>query len=410
MAYDSPIVSYSINANGSKYTKSTITTDALKQSGDVTFSVTVTDKRGRSATTQASIWVEPYSPPVISNFSVARCIGNGTLDPTGKYINVSFNIAISTVAGKNSATYVVDRGYASGDYTVSSGSKNVTGSQISYVFAGSTSNSYKARLTVTDKFTSTVAAGSVSTASRFMSWRAGGTGIAFGKEAEEEGAAEFGFIMRSTHGELISSPMELPEGTNLDDITTEGHYTIGNTTLSATIIGKPLWYDGTTSTASIYVTRAGDGQQIIQRYYPCVKAEQFEISRMRYSGTWSDWMITGGCTNWKTLAGISDDFEEYSSGSWPKYRVNGNLVTVTGVVKPTVTITSSTTQVDFAYGIAEQYRPTLTQTYVCQGSGINRWVLSINTNGYLTVSRYGTNDYVNIPAGSWLPFTVTYSI
>ena len=107
---------------------------------------------------------------------------------------------------------------------------------------------------------------------------------------------------------------------------------------------------------------------------------------------------------------ISSGFEVYSSGNDPRYRVNGNLVTVTGIVKPTATVTSNTVGVEFASGIAEEFRPKVHQQFICQGSGINRWVMSVNTDGKLYVSRYGTNAYVDIPAGAWLVFTVTYSI
>lgn len=413
-SYGSAIASYSVSANGSTYSKASFTTDILKTSGSLTVSATVKDKRGRSGTgSKTGLTVLAYSKPIISSFEAQRCDSDGTLNSKGAYIKVTFSSTISPLNNKNTATYKLEfKPKADSTYiTVSMPNINNQYSVDGYstIIDTDPSSTYDIRLTATDALNSTVQAAEVSTGFKFMSWRKGGTGIAFGKVAEEENAAEFGFTMRSTHGELISSPMELPEGTNLDDVTTEGHYTIGNVTLSATIQGKPLWYDGTTSTASIYVTRAGDGQQIIQRYYPCVKAEQFEISRMRYSGTWSSWMITGGCTTWNNLT-IASGFEAYASDVTPKYRVNGNLVTVTGAVKPTATVTSSTNGVKFASGIASQYRPGATLIFVCQGSGINRWILTINPSGELLVSRYGTSDYVNIPTGAWLIFTATYSI
>lgn len=420
LAYESPIKSYSVTANGAKYTKASFTTGLLSSPGDFSVSGTVTDGRSRTSDTCTvdNLTVLPYATPNISLFTVQRVdIEDLAPNPNGEYILVTFSATASALNNLNNVSYKIeykktsDSSYNDGakeDLTALNNNYNVALEK--YVYPVSNSKSYNVRLTVTDNFGSVQQAVTVSTKSVFISQKAEGKGIAFGKTAEEEGAAEFGFIMRGTHGELISSPLELPEGTDLDDLLTEGHYTIGNTALSSTILNKPFWYANTNSTANIYVTRAGDGAQKIQRYYPCVKGEQFEFQRIYYTNSWSDWMITGGCTEWKSLT-IASGFEAYTEGSTePKYRVNGNLVTVTGAVKPTAQVTSNTTGVTFASGIASQYRPTLSQQFVCQGSGINRWVFSVTTAGALTVSRYGTNDYVNIPAGAWLIFTATYSI
>lgn len=413
-SYGSAIASYSATANGSTYASASFTTGLLKSSGSLSVSATVKDKRGRSGSaTVSNLTVLAYSKPTITNFTAQRCNSDGTVNIKGSYIKVNFDAAISSLNSKNTATYKLE-------YRVSSASSytTVTLSQFtgkysvdngSYIFAADASSSYDVRLTAADSIGSTPQATTVSTSYKFMSWREGGTGIAFGKIAEEENAAEFGFTMRATHGELLSSPLELPEGTDLNDLLTEGHYVIGNTALSSTIQNKPLWYSNTNYTASIYVTRAGDGAQIIQRYYPCSKTEQFEIQRMYYSGTFSDWMITGGCTSWKTLT-VASGFEVYGSTVVPKYRVNGNIVTITGAVKPTAEVTSNTAEIKILSGISTQYRPTAKLSFVCQGSGINRWLLTIGTDGNIYTSRYGTNAYVNIPVGAWLTFTISYSI
>ena len=418
LAYGSPIKSYNTTLLGSS-TNPTFTTNLITQAGEHFIAVYVIDSRGRfsDTITVADLTVVEYSAPQIPVFTAKRVDADGTPNPKGAYAEVTISASVSPLNNKNTASYKLE-------YKKTSVSSWNTATVIpldsllnsyetqdfKHIFPAETSSSYDVRLTITDDFGDVPVATTLSTASRFISQRAGGKGIAFGKEAEEDGAAEFGFIMRSTHGELLSSPFELPEGTDLDELLTEGHYTIGNTTLSSTILNKPFWYANTNSTANIYVTRAGDGAQKIQRYYPCVKGEQFEFQRIYYTNSWSDWMITGGCTEWKSLT-IASGFEVYTEGSTePKYRVNGNMVTVMGAVKPTAQVTSNTTGVTFASGIASQYRPAFSQQFVCQGSGINRWVFSITTAGALTVSRYGTNDYVNIPAGAWLIFTATYSI
>lgn len=420
LAYESPIKSYYAIADFATYAKAEFTTSLLSKSGSTSVLAMVTDGRGRTSDPCEvdNLTVLPYSPPNISLFTVQRVdIEDLAPNPNGEYILVRFSATASALNNLNNVSYKIQYKETSVSSYNDGHTENLTWLDNNYnviaertVFSADNSKSYNVRLTVTDDFGSVQQAVTVSTKSVFISQKGRGKGIAFGKTAEEEGAAEFGFIMRGTHGELLSSPLELPEGTDLDAVLTEGHYTIGNTALSATILNKPFWYANTNSTANVYVTRAGDGAQKIQRYYPCVKGEQFEFQRIYYTNSWSDWMITGGCTEWKSLT-IASGFEAYTEDSTePKYRVNGNLVTVMGAVKPTAQVTSNTTGVTFATGIAAQYRPAFSQQFVCQGSGINRWVFSITTAGALTVSRYGTNDYVNIPAGAWLIFTATYSI
>lgn len=414
-SYGSAIASYSTSANGGTYTSASFTTDVIKNSGTLSVSSTVKDKRGRSGSaTVNNLTVLAYSKPTISSLAVNRSNADGTLNKNGAYIKVTFNAAISALNNKNTATYKIEyRLTTSSSYTTSvdltaySGNYSVTNG--TYIFAADSSSSYDVRLTATDAMGKTQQATTISTSFAFMSQRVGGTGIAFGKVAEEEGAAEFGFVMRSSHGELVSSPIELPEGTDLDNVLTEGHYVIGNTTLSTTILNKPFWYSGTNSTASVYVTRAGDGAQIIQRYYPCAKTEQFEFQRMRYSGTWSEWMITGGCTNWRDLT-IASGFEVHGSTTSPRYRVNGNIVVVQGAVKPTEAVTLNTTEVKIVGTIASQFRPDRSIPCVCHGSGINKWLLTIKTDGNVYASRYGIDSYLSAPAGAWLTFNVMYSL
>ena len=350
-----------------------------------------------------------YIKPIISNYTVDRCTSDGTINEEGACAKVSFDFKCTYDVQQVKIEWKAANASSWTSTTASASGKEGTINVVVGNGALDAEQTYRIRLTVTDSNGSSVVTKIIDGLAFPIDVRYGGTGISFGTAADEDGVAKFGFKMKSRYGELISTPMEVPEGANLDDLEDPGHYIIGNTTLSTTIVGKPLWYSGTNGTARIEVMRYGDGAQIVQKYYPCTKTEQFEISRMRYSGTWSDWMITGGCSPWTDLT-VASGFEVYGDGTKPQYRVNGNLVTVTGAVKPTATVTSNTNGVLIASGIKTQYCPKNTLAFVCQGSGINRWLLQLNSEGKLYVARYGTNDYVDISAGAWLIFTVTYSI
>lgn len=109
---------------------------------------------------------------------------------------------------------------------------------------------------------------------------------------------------------------------------------------------------------------------------------------------------------------VDDAFTLYNGtvANQPKYKVTGNVVTVTGIVSPKTEFTSSTSVVTIASGIPEELRPSTNLQFVCQGSMMNRWNCSINTNGTVGLSRYGTTEATTVPANAWLCFTVTYQV
>lgn len=77
-AYGSTIKSYSISGGGYAGTSATLTTGYLTTSGTNTFTVTVMDTRNRSASSTASITVEPYTIPSLTLYSANRCLADNT--------------------------------------------------------------------------------------------------------------------------------------------------------------------------------------------------------------------------------------------------------------------------------------------------------------------------------------------
>lgn len=413
-AHGSAIASYSSTANGAKYTSATFTTGFLTTSGSNSITSTVTDKRGRTASASKSYSVQNYAAPTISKMSVVRCLEDGTADEHGEFIKATFSATVTALSNKNTAVYTLrykksaDTSYTAVNLTDYSNVYSVTNA--SYIIPADSSYSYNVEITVKDDFSTAKRSATASTGFSLLHWKANGKGFAVGKLSEKDDTFEVAFRMWSKFGDLMTSPVELPSNQDLDLLLDYGYYIIGDTATSLTIKNKPTWLSATDNgTAFIEVIPMGNGMQRCQRYYVCSKSLQFVYQRIYYTASWGDWAIVGGCSDWKTLT-INDGFEEYGSGSAPKYRNNGNTITVCGAVKPTKIITSSTTDVKFAGTIPEVYRPAYSQVFICQGSGINRWCFSVKTDGNLYVGRYGTNDYVDIPVGAWLTFSATYSI
>lgn len=104
--YGSSIKKYSIKGDSFSYSGDTneYTTTVLEHSGDITFTATVTDSRGRTASKTVTITVTPYSPPSIE-LKAYRCNSSGLEDASsGTYIAVIVNFSYSAVSGNSIKT------------------------------------------------------------------------------------------------------------------------------------------------------------------------------------------------------------------------------------------------------------------------------------------------------------------
>ena len=128
--------------------------------------------------------------------------------------------------------------------------------------------------------------------------------------------------------------------------------------------------------------------------------------------TWdSEWKYVYRDTGWVSLE-LSEDFTLYNGQAYnqPRYRVSGNTVTIRGSVTPANAITSSSSDIVIATGIPEEYRPKVSEYFVCNGSVMNRWLCTVKSTGEITISKYGTTEYAEIPTSAWLAFCVTYQL
>jgi hypothetical protein len=410
-SYSSTIKSYSVTVQGTPYTKASFTSGVLKNSGTSNVSVTVTDSRGRTASTTKSITVIAYTAPKINTFTTVRANSSGTADDNGTMALAKIKFSVAAVNNKNSKSYKVEYKQKS----ATTWTQAATGSVYSYDsnmllnINLSTDKSYDLRLSLTDFFGTVTATSEVATAFTLLDFNSSGKGIAFGKVSEMSEGVEFAMPMHSAHGELPNSPVTLPTNKDLNTLIEPGFYIVPNTSTSATLLNKPPMTG--TATALVQVMPMGDATQRLQRYHVCDKDDMLVWQRVYYSGTWGAWMLAGGSSGWKNLT-LDSAFALYNgtAANQPQYRINGNLVTVKGCVSPKEAYTSSATKVTIASGIISEVRPDAALSFICQGSGMNRWTLGIETNGTITISRYGVAENISVPTTAWLVFHCTYSI
>lgn len=194
--YSTSAKSYSISGGGYSSTSSSLTTGVLNTAGDVTFTASVTDKRGfASSASTNTITVVDWQAPTISNVLSQRCNANGTLNDEGKYCKISANIGWSDCNNKQgNSSYPVTfkvyyREYGTSTWTEIYSANNVSGQVSPVIGSGSTFDTEKAydiKVEVSDTFKTSSYQDVLSTANYCMVLRHGGTGASFGKASELE--------------------------------------------------------------------------------------------------------------------------------------------------------------------------------------------------------------------------------
>jgi len=185
LAYGSPIKSYSIQVDGRTYTSQNITTSVLVGTGTKNIVVYVTDNRGRqSDPVTKSINILPYQAPIVT-LTAIRCNSVGTPDNEGSYMKLSINGTISSLEGKNSATYEIkykkstDNSWATITGLGASYTSPVLPCDVAYV--------WNIEGKITDQLSSTTKSTNIPIAFVLMDFHKSGKGITFGSVATEEG-------------------------------------------------------------------------------------------------------------------------------------------------------------------------------------------------------------------------------
>ena len=185
-ALGSTIKAYKTVLDGKTYTGSAPTTSTLGTAGNRTATITVTDSRGRTASTTRTISVLAYTAPQINTFTAIRANGLGSADDNGTMALARIKFSVSAVNNKNSKSYTVEyRQKGADEWTqAAAGSVYTYDSNMLLNINLNTDASYDLRLLVSDFFSTTTASTDVATAFTLMDFNASGKGIAFGKVSE----------------------------------------------------------------------------------------------------------------------------------------------------------------------------------------------------------------------------------
>jgi len=288
-AYSSTIKTYKTVFEGKSYSGAAPTASVISGSGLMTATITVTDSRGRTATTTKQWTVVAYTAPTITSFQGFRCLADGTENYEGTYLKAALNFRVASVNAKNTASYMVEYKLKTATTWTVLTSGSVYALNDTIISASgfmSVDNSYDIRLSVTDSFTTVRSMFEIPTAFTLLDFNTSGKGVAFGKVSELTEGVEFALPIKSTLGHLITSPVEIQAGTDLDTLKEPGYFIFRNTT-STTLLNSPL--TGSAS-GSVEVVKEGEAGQVRQVLTRCSVAYREIWDRLYYSNKWQEWI------------------------------------------------------------------------------------------------------------------------
>lgn len=183
-AYGSSITSYTITGGGWSASASTLTTGTLASAGNITFTATVTDSRGRKASTTRAITVIDYTKPRVAVCDVYRCDADGNRKKAGTYFAVEINASYSAITGNTLSITARYKKQSESSYGTAA---NVTNNGKTVLGGGNigASTTYDVLVTVADKYNSLSIPRTLSTKSVLQSFKRS-AGAAIGKVAELE--------------------------------------------------------------------------------------------------------------------------------------------------------------------------------------------------------------------------------
>lgn len=301
-ALGSTITAYKTVFQGKTFSGATPTAGVITGSGSVFAKITVTDSRGRTASTTKTWTVVAYTAPKIISFQGFRCLADGTENYEGTHLSAAINFSIAQVNGKNTAAYTLEYKLQSATTWTNLTSGAVYALNDTIVSASGifgVDNSFDVRLSVTDSFGTVRSTFEIPTAFTLLDFNASGRALAFGKVSELAEGVEFALPTVFSHAETPSSVTYLTEGQDLNEVQEPGFYTIPTTAISGTLLNKP--YTGT-STGSLIVLREGNGLQKAQIFHVASKPNGAIYERCYYSNAWGEWKTVyngGGKILWE---------------------------------------------------------------------------------------------------------------
>ena len=104
----STVTSVSTKFEGQTYNSSSFTTGTVQGSGTLSYVITVTDSRGRTASKSGSVTVSAYSSPSLTNVTARRANSSYTVDEaSGTYALLHFKVGFTSLSNNNVTSFYI---------------------------------------------------------------------------------------------------------------------------------------------------------------------------------------------------------------------------------------------------------------------------------------------------------------
>ena len=249
--YGSTITTYSIKGGDYSYSgeSNTYTTDVLSKSGDITFTATITDSRGFTASKTVKVTVTAYTLPTLT-FETYRCDSSGTKDIIkGTYIYVKPTFTYCVITGNAIKTKSIKINNTSKSTAFNSGQ--------GYVFSGYALNTtHEVDVSITDNVGNTVTViHDIDIGKVILNIPPHKNGVGWGRYCDKEGEFQIEYDL-NIFGKILKNGEELPV------FTKNGNYSVP----PAPIEKKDIYFKYSTEeqfTGEYWI----DGKKIYQKSY-----------------------------------------------------------------------------------------------------------------------------------------------
>ena len=161
------------------------TSGYLQIFGSQTFTVTITDSRGRTAQGTASITVTDYTPPSITAATYARATSGGVASNTGTYINAKGTFSFSAIGSNSITAKTYYRQVGSGTWLPAGGTAITSNTTVTHGAEGILlANPHETKIDLSDYFGTVTNLGSVPVATKVFDMRE--TRASFGRFATND--------------------------------------------------------------------------------------------------------------------------------------------------------------------------------------------------------------------------------
>ncbi len=251
-------------------------------------SVTVTDSRGHTATSNITFATIDYSAPELANFAVLRGDYEDDVfaeNPKGRNLQIVCDYAITSLGGANTKRYTIEYRLAN-DTTYTelipeTALAAYSGTIAEYTDAIFSQNiAYVLRIKFIDEFDVVSSILDVPSQRVLLNFSANGKAVAIGGIANTDDALEIMMQLYATGG---MKPMQLADGADFDELTKTGVY-VGDAA-SGNYSNMPV----NTGSFILDVSSAGMGGQLMQRFSHCDKTAYRAYVRLFDADGWCAW-------------------------------------------------------------------------------------------------------------------------